>query len=62
MIPMRPIERAVVACPKVVAARERKKQRVEDLLASKAIGGGKVGPKRCVGREGTSKKKRKTLA
>ncbi|GJX02069.1 hypothetical protein Tco_0185982 [Tanacetum coccineum] len=56
------MERAEVACPKVIAAREKKKQRAEDLLASKAVGGGKVGPKRRVGQEGTSKKKRKTLA
>ncbi|GKD91658.1 hypothetical protein Tco_1367165 [Tanacetum coccineum] len=56
------MERAEVACLKVIAAREKKKQRAEDLLASKAVGGGKVGPKRRVGQEGTSKKKRKTLA
>ncbi|GKB35590.1 hypothetical protein Tco_0880532 [Tanacetum coccineum] len=56
------MERAEVACPKVIAARERKKQRAEDLLASKAVGGGQVVPKRRVGQEGTSKKKRKTLA
>ncbi|GKB71448.1 reverse transcriptase domain-containing protein [Tanacetum coccineum] len=43
------MERAEVACPKVIAAREKKKQRAEDLLASKAIGGGKVGLKRRIG-------------
>ncbi|GJS02958.1 hypothetical protein Tco_0319466 [Tanacetum coccineum] len=33
------IEKAEVACPKVIAAREKKKQRAKDLLASKAVGG-----------------------
>ncbi|GKG59555.1 hypothetical protein Tco_0605206, partial [Tanacetum coccineum] len=35
------MERAEVACQKVIAAREKRKQRAEDLLASKAVGGGK---------------------
>ncbi|GJV13935.1 hypothetical protein Tco_1359258 [Tanacetum coccineum] len=55
------MEKAEVACQKVIAARERKKQRAEDLLASKAVGGIKVGPKRRVGQEGTSRKKKKAI-
>ncbi|GJT60474.1 hypothetical protein Tco_1004007 [Tanacetum coccineum] len=56
------MEKAEVACQKVIAARERKKQRAKDLLASKAVGGIKVGPKKRVGQEGTSRKKRKAIA
>ncbi|GKC98860.1 hypothetical protein Tco_1169135, partial [Tanacetum coccineum] len=47
------------ACRKVIVARERKKQRAEEHLASKAAG--KVGSKRRVAQEGTSRK-RKTPA
>ncbi|GJW97259.1 hypothetical protein Tco_0179067 [Tanacetum coccineum] len=55
------MEKAEVACQKVIAAKERKKQKAEDLLASKAVGGIKVGPKRRVGQEGTSRKKKKAI-
>ncbi|GJR97223.1 nucleoside phosphorylase [Tanacetum coccineum] len=53
------MENAEIACRKVIVARERKKQRAEEQLASKAVG--KVGSKRRVAQEGTSRK-RKTPA
>ncbi|GJR51273.1 hypothetical protein Tco_1401794 [Tanacetum coccineum] len=53
------MENAKIACRKVIVARERKKQRAEEHLASKAAG--KVGSKRRVAQEGTSRK-RKTPA
>ncbi|GJX69036.1 hypothetical protein Tco_0304763 [Tanacetum coccineum] len=53
------MENAEIACRKVIVARERKKQRAEEHLASKAVG--KVGSKRRVAQEGTSRK-RKTPA
>ncbi|GJT73513.1 gypsy type transposase [Tanacetum coccineum] len=55
------MEKAEVACPKVITAREKKKQRAEELLASRVVGGSKVGPKRRAGQEGTSRKKKKTV-
>ncbi|GJZ00552.1 hypothetical protein Tco_0517981 [Tanacetum coccineum] len=53
------MENAEIACRKVIVARERKTQRAEEHLASKAVG--KVGSKRRVAQEGTSMK-RKTSA
>ncbi|GJS14926.1 hypothetical protein Tco_0409398 [Tanacetum coccineum] len=53
------MENAEIACRKVIVAREKKKQRAEEHLASKAAG--KVGSKRRVAQEGTSRK-RKTPA
>ncbi|GJY46328.1 hypothetical protein Tco_0435391 [Tanacetum coccineum] len=53
------MENAEIACRKVIVVRERKKQRAEEHLASKAVG--KVGSKRRVAQEGNSRK-RKTPA
>ncbi|GJU82749.1 hypothetical protein Tco_1285114 [Tanacetum coccineum] len=50
------MENAEIACRKVIVARERKTQRAEEHLASKAVG--KVGSKRRVAQEGTSRKRK----